>query len=108
MNKAEAVVALQRAVALRPNNLTYCKELDHAQKLFADETASYGATRIFDAAIKIAIVGSKTVAVTWKLAMFRLRIFRAPPSGRDMINKRRRSGGLKPAVLRPPSHDSVG
>jgi hypothetical protein len=74
MNKAEAVRALQRAVALRPKNLTYCKELDRAQSLFPDETAGYRATRISDAAVKAAMAGIKTVAATWKLVMLRRRV----------------------------------
>ena len=75
MNKAEAVAALQRAVALRPKNLTYCKELDRAQSLYAGETAAYRATRISDAAIKTAMATITIVGSTWKLVMFRLRVF---------------------------------
>jgi tetratricopeptide (TPR) repeat protein len=75
MNKVEAVAALQRAVALRPKNLTYCKELARVQSLCAGETTDYRATRVSDAAGKPAIAGIMTVAATWKLAMFRLRVF---------------------------------
>jgi hypothetical protein len=75
-NKVEAVAALQRAVALCPKNLTYCKELNRAQSLYAGETAAYRATRISDGAIKTAIAGIMTVAATWKLVMFRLRVLR--------------------------------
>jgi tetratricopeptide (TPR) repeat protein len=87
-NKAEAVVAFQRAVVLDPKNLSYRKELDRAQNLSGAEIAAYKATRagerIFDAGVKTAnagIMAWNIFAVTWNIVTFPLRlmfgIFRA-------------------------------
>ena len=103
MNKAEAVAALQRAVALRPNNLTYCKELDRAQSLCTGETATYRATRISDAAIETAVAGIMTVAATWKLVMFRLRVFarRGAVGIRSMSGAKWRTEARRLAAAQP-------
>jgi len=52
MNKAEAVAALRRAVALNPENLSYRKELNRAQSLSAGEIAAYKITRARESILK--------------------------------------------------------
>jgi tetratricopeptide (TPR) repeat protein len=81
MNKAEAVAAFERAVALDPKNITYRKELNRAQSLSVGTIAAYKATRagekIFDAGIKTAnagIMAWNIFAVIWNIVMFPLRV----------------------------------
>ena len=88
MNKAEAVAAFERAVALDPKNLAYRKELNRAQSLSVGVIAAYKATRagerIFDAGIKTANVGIfiynigvyawNIFAFTWNVVTFPLRL----------------------------------
>jgi hypothetical protein len=88
MNKGEAVVAFERAVALDPRNLSYRKELDRAQSLSVGVIAAYKATRtgerVFDAGIKTANVGIfiynigvyawNIFAIAWNIVTFPLRL----------------------------------
>lgn len=88
MNKAEAVAAFERAVALDPKNLAYRKELNRAGSLSPGEIAAYKATRagekIFDAGVKTANAGIfvynigvyawNIFAVTWNIVTFPFRI----------------------------------
>lgn len=71
-NTTAAVAALQRAVALRPTNVTYCKELERAQSLHASAVPK--ATRIPNAAVKTAMAGVVTAAATWKIVVFSWRV----------------------------------
>lgn len=80
-NKAEAVAAFQRAVALDPKNIAYRKELNRVESLSAAEIAGYKATRagerLFDAGIKTANAGIATwniFAVLWNIVTFPLRL----------------------------------
>ena len=79
MNKANAVAAFQRAVALDPKNITYRKELNRAESLTAAEIAGYKATRagerIYDAGIATAnagIMAWNVFAVIWNILTFPL------------------------------------
>jgi len=88
LNKAEAVAAFERAVALDPKNLQYRKELDRAQNVTGLEIAGYKVTRagerVYDAGIKTATAGIfvynigvyawNTFAVIWNIVTFPIRI----------------------------------
>ena len=88
MNKAEAVMAFERAVALDPQNLTYRKELDRAQNMTGGQILSYKATRagerIYDAGLATANAGIRIYnvlvvcwnifAVVWNVLTFPIRL----------------------------------
>ena len=81
MNKASAVEAFQRAVALDPKNLTYRKELNRTENVTGAEIAGYRVTRagekIFDAGIKTAnagIMAWNIFAITWNIVTFPMRV----------------------------------
>jgi predicted Zn-dependent protease len=74
-SKGEAVAALQRAVALKPQDLSYRKALNRARALSVGEIAVYKATRacssIRDGGIKAWII----LANAWKIVRLPWLIF---------------------------------
>lgn len=88
MNKAEAIVAYECAVALDPKNIVYRKELNRAQNMSVSEIAAFKATRagerIFDAGIKtansgifvynIGVYAWNVFAFCWNVVTFPLRL----------------------------------
>lgn len=87
-NKALAIDALQRAVALDPSDIDYRKELDRVENLSAAAVAAYKVTRagekIYGAGIKTANVGIRIYnvfvvlwnifAITWNVVTFPIRL----------------------------------
>ncbi len=81
MNKAPAIEAFQRAVALDPKNLSYRKELNRVENVSEFEIVGYRATRagekMFDAGIKTANAGIRVwniFAITWNIVTFPTRM----------------------------------
>jgi cytochrome c-type biogenesis protein CcmH/NrfG len=72
-NKAAAVAALHRAVALKPRNMLYRKELNRAENLTGAEVAGYKATRPGDRIVNAGIAGRGIGAVAGNIAAFPLR-----------------------------------
>jgi tetratricopeptide (TPR) repeat protein len=75
MNKGEAVAALQRAVALKPQNLSYRKELNRAQCLSIREIAAYNATRAGESIFEGGIKAWNIIAGIWNIVRFPRRVF---------------------------------
>ena len=77
MNKAGAVAALRRAVALNPQNLSYRKELNRAQGLSAREIAAYKATRFGKRILDGSTTAWNSFAASWNIVRVPRLVFQA-------------------------------
>jgi tetratricopeptide (TPR) repeat protein len=75
MNKGQAVAALQRAVALKPQDLSYRKELDRVQGLSVGEIAAYKATRAHGSILNAIAKAWGFLARRWNNVRFPRRVF---------------------------------
>ena len=107
LHKAEAMAALRRAVALKPDNLSYRKELNRAQSLSAGEIAAYKIARARESIFKGGIKAWNIFAGENILGSPR-RIFLSICRGTlraGIIATRRKSTMLPtaPSIMRPKS-----
>ena len=70
MSKGKAVAALRRAVGLKPQNLSYRKELNRARDLSIGEIAAYKATRAGESILDRGIKAWSILAGTWNIVRF--------------------------------------
>ena len=74
LHKADAVAALEKAVALDPKNLSYRKELNRAESLTGAEIAAYRATRAGERIVDTAATTWNIFAIVWNIVTFPLRV----------------------------------
>ncbi len=81
MNRARAIVALETALSLEPDNLQFRKELNRAQSISATEATAFKATRMaertYDAGIatfNVGVTAWNVFAVCWNVLTFPMRV----------------------------------
>ena len=76
-NTVQAVAALQRATALKPQNLSYRKALSRAQSFSAREIATHKATRFGKWILDSSTMAWSSFAASWNIVRVPRLVFQA-------------------------------